>query len=280
MFPAESETGDLVAGVILAVLDEPASAFTLLRAAARLRDLCGAAHLQALALRTPPATTIMPTEEILTERQETAIRAQETARSHAIGKAVGKWSQESGQVVGFEDIEAVAAEVIAPQGVAAEYLVIGQSPPHGYGSAWQTIQAALFTSNRPVLIVPPECGAAFGRRIALAWRDDRRTIRALLAAIPCFTHLEQLFILAGQRQAQPRPEIPPILTEHALHSELRVLPIGPRLFGETLLETAHACEADMLVMGAFVRDPLSRLILGGVTGYLLANSDLPLLMRH
>lgn len=56
-------------------------------------------------------------------------------------------------------------------------------------------------------------------------------------------------------------------------AELRILPVGRRLFGEPLLEAAHACDADLLVMGAFVHDPLHRLILGGVTKYMLTQAE-------
>jgi nucleotide-binding universal stress UspA family protein len=74
--------------------------------------------------------------------------------------------------------------------------------------------------------------------------------------------------------------MPDILVEHSVPAELHILPVGPRSFGETLLMTAHECGADMLVMGAFVHTPIHRLILGGVTQYMLAHSDLPVLMRH
>jgi nucleotide-binding universal stress UspA family protein len=36
----------------------------------------------------------------------------------------------------------------------------------------------------------------------------------------------------------------------------------------------------MIVMGAYARDPVRRLVLGGLTRFMLINTDLPLLMRH
>jgi hypothetical protein len=56
---------------------------------------------------------------------------------------------------------------------------------------------------------------------------------------------------------------------------LHALPItGHQPFGETLLRTAHQLGADMLV------HPIRSLILGGVTRYMLAHADLPVLMRR
>jgi nucleotide-binding universal stress UspA family protein len=161
----------------------------------------------------------------------------------------------------------------------ADFLVIGQSRHRQYGTSWQAIHAALFDTDRPVLLVPASARDGFGRRVALAWRDDSRTTRAVLAAMRCFTQLEALFVLAGQKTGQT-PRVPDILVEHSIAAELHILPVGPDLFGETLLDAVHSCGADMLVMGAFVHNPMRRLILGGVTRYMLAHADLPVLMRH
>ena len=87
-------------------------------------------------------------------------------------------------------------------------------------------------------------------------------------------------MLAGQKEGKPPPRVPDILVEHSVSAELHVLPVGPHQFGETLLQAAHACGADMLVMGAYAHAPMRRLILGGVTKYMLEHADLPVLMRH
>jgi nucleotide-binding universal stress UspA family protein len=59
-----------------------------------------------------------------------------------------------------------------------------------------------------------------------------------------------------------------------------VLPIGSEPFGKTLLDKVHRLSADLLVMGAYAHSPLRELILGGVTRYILAHADIPVLMRH
>jgi nucleotide-binding universal stress UspA family protein len=76
------------------------------------------------------------------------------------------------------------------------------------------------------------------------------------------------------------PTLPQILIDHGIRAELHVLPIGPGAFGQVLLENAHQLGADMLVMGAYAHSPLREALLGGVTRYMLAHADLPVLMRH
>jgi nucleotide-binding universal stress UspA family protein len=266
--------------VILAELDDPPVAADLLRAAVRLAELTGGATVHALIVRTPPIATILPTEEVLTEERANQIRAQEGARAESIARAFRDWVRDTASSAQLSDVEANAAEIVAERGKLADFLVIGRPVRRTHGTGSAALHAALFATDRPVLVVPPASGDRFGRRIALAWREDNRTIRAVLAAMRCFAALEHLFVLAGHRKGQPPPRLPDILAEHSVPAELRILEIGQRPFGEIILEAAHACGADLLVLGAFAHDPLRRLILGGVTEHMLAHADLPLLMRH
>jgi nucleotide-binding universal stress UspA family protein len=142
------------------------------------------------------------------------------------------------------------------------------------------IQAALFDTDRPVLMVPPSPTAAIGHRVAIAWRDDKRAIKSVLAALRLLARAECVHVLAGVREQSPRPSLPEILTEHGVEAELHVLPIGPGVFGETLLAKARELRADMLVMGAYTHSPWRELVLGGVTRHMLAHADLPVFMRH
>jgi hypothetical protein len=68
-------------------------------------------------------------------------------------------------------------------------------------------------------------------------------------------------ILAGVREQSARPSLPEIFTEHGVKAELHLLPIGPGVFGETLLAAARQLRADMLVMGAYAHGPPGRCFL-------------------
>jgi nucleotide-binding universal stress UspA family protein len=50
--------------------------------------------------------------------------------------------------------------------------------------------------------------------------------------------------------------------------------------GGPIHEAARAAYADLLVMGAYGRSRFAERILGGVTRYMLQQTDLALLMRH
>jgi nucleotide-binding universal stress UspA family protein len=128
--------------------------------------------------------------------------------------------------------------------------------------------------------VPPGAPTHLGERVAIAWRDDKRTERSVLAALRLLPQARQVHVLAGERPGGPAPAIPAILVEHGINAELHALPIGPGAFGAALLAAAHDVRADMLVMGAYTHSAWRDMIFGGVTRYMLANADLPVLMRH
>ena len=138
----------------------------------------------------------------------------------------------------------------------------------------------MFRSERPVLVVPKRASAAFGRRVAIAWRDDSRTAKAIIPALRVLGSAEQVSLLAGVRKGAVAPGLPVVLKDHGIEASLRILPIGADVFGKTLLETLHELGADMLVMGAYAHTPLREMMFGGVTRYVFEHADVPVLMRH
>jgi|HubBroStandDraft_6_1064221.scaffolds.fasta_scaffold272337_1 nucleotide-binding universal stress UspA family protein len=269
--------------VILATLDHPDAAFRVLGAAARLAELTAASRVNVLVIRTPPLSTIT-TEEVLTRQVEHRVRAEEQRRSDLLRASFNDWvsSSATGLLTEWIDVEGLADQAIDEWGRRADFVVMKRPTDRRPEQERRALHTALFDTGRPVLLVPPELPPApFGRRIAIAWRDDGRTIKAVLSALRLAEGAEQIHVLAGARDTASPPRVPDILDEHSIDATLHVLLIsGQQAFGEALLAAAHEVGADMLVMGAFARHPVRSLILGGVTRYMLSHADLPVLLRH
>jgi len=276
----------VMSSVILAVLDHPPASSGLLAAASYLADLVGGARVNALLVRTPPEATIVPSEEVLTLQRETEIRAIEAARAAAARTVFHAWAETTprGATARWIEVEGMTENVVREWGRRADWIVLERPMRHDYGTTWHGLRAALFMTDRPVLMAPSSLRGSFGRRVAIAWRDDRRddehTTKAVLAALRCLARAEQVHLLAGLREGAGPPVIPAILAEHEIAVELHILPIGSGAFGAALLAEAHRLGADLLVMGAYVHHPLRGWLLGGVTRHMLAHADLPVLMRH
>ena len=268
--------------MILTLLERPEAAAGLLAAAGRLAALMGGAGIRVLAVRLPPTATILPSEEVLTAEQEARLRDGERTRAARLRAIFEDWASRSSPGDAWEDweeVEGLAADLLRERGRRADALVLERPADRGL-LARREVHTALTDTGRPVLVVPPGLHAGFGRRIGIAWRDDPCATRAVLSALRLRLAPERIFVLSGQREGTPRPEIPAILRERGVEAELHVLSLGAGVFGEALLARAHQLGADMLIMGAYQHSPLREFFLGGVTRFMLRHADLPVLMRH
>jgi nucleotide-binding universal stress UspA family protein len=270
-------------GVIFTLLERPDTATRLLAASECLADLMGGARVDVLVVRMRPEATIMPTEEVLTAHQASRIRERELERAAALRSAFDHWAARArgeGRSIQWGELEGLVDSVVKEWGARADVIVLRRPTSQDHLPAQQEIHTALFETDRPVLVVPPGLSVPFGRRVAVAWRDDRHATRAVLSALRCHVKPERIFVLAGVREGSSPPVMPDILLEHGIKAELHVVPVGAGVFGQALLARAHELGADMMVMGAYRHSPLRELILGGVTRFMLEHADFPVLMRH
>jgi nucleotide-binding universal stress UspA family protein len=269
--------------VILVVPSTPEAAPGLLRAAARLATLLGSARPKVLAVAEPihvgaleAEAMFMAADAILAEKRESK------ARIAALKVVFDDWIMEGGEGASearWIEAEGSAATIVGERGSRADIIVAGQ-PAADDWLARQVLRAALFGTDRPVLMVPPGWDEGLGRCVAIAWRDEKQAARAIIPALRCLAGAEQVHVLIGVRERAERPAMPRIFLEHGIHAELHVLSIGSGPLGQMLLDKAHEVGADLLVMGAYAHSPLRELVFGGVTRYMLAHADLPVLMRH
>jgi nucleotide-binding universal stress UspA family protein len=274
--------------VCLVVLVRPDAAPALLDAARRLTDLMDCACINVLAVRESNAVPPLSAEVVIDEADAYLIeRARERERIAALKTVFDKWVAEAGPLAAithWAEAEGSAAAIVGERGSRTDLIVAG-APAEDDAVSRQAFRAALFGTDRPVLMVPVlmsprNAPATFGRCVAIAWRDDKQTARAVLPALRCLQTAERVHVITGMRDRVERPLMPRILVEHGIQAELHVLPIGSGPFGQALLDEAHTVGADLLVMGAYAHSPLRELLLGGVTRYMLTHADLPILMRH
>lgn len=173
------------------------------------------------------------------------------------------------------------AAAVEARGSRADFIVIARPAPEDDHAIREAFRAALFHTDRPLLMVPPKGPAdAFGVRVAVAWRDDPRTLKALVPALRLLERTEEVIVLAGVRPGAARPVLPTVLIEHGLPATLHVLAIDSPPFGDLLLGRAQDLGADMLIMGAYAHSVIREMLLGGVTRHVLAHATLPVLMRY
>ncbi len=273
--------------IFLVPLIHPDAAPRVLEAARRMADCVDAARIDVLAVSIPPETMIIPSDEAISTAHLDALIEQEAARIAKLKTAFDRWSgalPASTVSTAWMQFEGLPTELLPTHAQGAD-LVIIERPRRPIDQAQrQTTDAAIFGSHRPVLVVPPGASdeplPAFGRRIAIAWKEDGRAVKAVIPALRYFERAERIAVIAGYRETAPPEGLPEPLAERGLAAEMHPLPIGRDPFGQSLLDKANAIGADLLVMGAYTHSPLRELFLGGVTRHVLAHAEIPILMRH
>jgi nucleotide-binding universal stress UspA family protein len=273
---------------ILVLLRHPEEAHSLLGAAARLAETMGGARVNTLAVC--ETVTLAPSfAATLADRGAALLDATEEERDRvaALRGLCNAWTacatRPTTDLHWFE-AEGHTADIVAQWGRRADVIVTGRPSPQDW-LGQRAFKAALLGTDRPILMVPPEpafpqMNGTFGRSIAIAWRHEKQTLRAVLPALRWLPSAEEMHVLLGVRDTAQSRDLPTVLQERGLKANLHVLSPRRGPFGQTLLDVAHDLAADLLVMGAYVHSPLRGLIFGGVTRHMLAWADLPVLMRH
>jgi nucleotide-binding universal stress UspA family protein len=270
--------------VIVAILGRRDTARGVLDAAYCLAGLAGQASVIALAVETPAPSSPFMAEALMAEMGDVqAAHERDLVRIAALKATFDTWAgdaRDAGITVQWDAVPGPANQAIEQRGRRADAIVIARPMDDDDEATRHGFRAALFRTERPILVVPPGPSARFGRSVAVAWRDDGRTVKALIPALRFLSGAEQFHLLAGVREATAHPSVPAALVDRGINASLHILPIGAGVFGRMLLEKLHELGADMLVMGAYAHNPLREMVFGGVTKYVLDHADVPVLMRH
>lgn len=190
------------------------------------------------------------------------------------GTATCAWREE----VGREEEVVVRASHLADLVVLARPLVESDDL-----QLTLTLEAALMSGGRPLLLAPPHVPETIGRTVAVAWRDTIDSAHAVTGAMPFLRKAKTIVVLTA---ATPRThpdranELIDYLAWHGIEAEKRFVDVGPEGVGGALLTTAGAEGADLLVMGGYGHSRMREMILGGVTRYVLGHARMPVLMAH
>ena len=160
-------------------------------------------------------------------------------------------------------------------------LIVTAKPPVDHEQVPMMLESALRETGRPVLIAPAAGAGQLGRRVALAWNGSAEASRAVALAHPFLERAEEVLVISVCEDGPVVPsaeELADYLTWHGLAAKTVTVEGTAGTAGDLLLEQAAKAGADLLVMGAYTRDRVNRLIFGGATAAVLAHATVPLLM--
>ena len=161
--------------------------------------------------------------------------------------------------------------------------VLQQPDPAGTETA-DLIEAVLFGSGRPVLIVPSHQGPSQLKRILIAWDEGRPAARAVADALPLLAKAEQVEVVTvadhGRDRNRHNSHLVRHLARHDIEAQMTSLVTDRGSVASTLLAHAVDVEADLIVMGGYGHSRLREIVLGGTTRRILQTMTVPVLMAH
>jgi nucleotide-binding universal stress UspA family protein len=172
---------------------------------------------------------------------------------------------------------------VAEHGRAADLIVVGR-PVDGDGVAPETIETALLTSGRPLLIAPAPAMTSLPETIVIAWKATREAAHAVTAASPFLSLARRIRVLTVAEEDDLSTEEGGVLTANLRWrgTEVAAERLRPERHSaaDTLLAAAAASSA-LVVMGGYGHSRLHEWMFGGFTRHVLQSAaPVPVLIAH
>ena len=163
--------------------------------------------------------------------------------------------------------------------------IAGQGGDEGGSDDELMVEGALFSSGRPVFVVPNiHKGPAKLGKAMVCWDGGLPSARAVAGSIDILKRAGKVEVVSIAGRNLPNEELPGFnitrhLTRHGISATLKKLPAAQDI-GSTLLSYAADSGADYMVMGAYGHSRLREFVLGGTTRTILGSMTIPVLMAH
>ncbi|WP_241213215.1 universal stress protein [Sphingomonas sp. ABOLE] len=269
---------------LLAILVGADSAPACLDAATVAAASLGGASVEALNVIVDPEHIVASSEEIEFQRLRERDEGTAQARGDAAHAAFVAWNAGAGEGmprVDWRSIVGTEEAVVTREAATADALiVIARERTMDTADA---LHAAIFSTDKPALIVPPGWRANGRTRfahMAVGLSDSDNARHAIEAAAPWLRMAERVTAIRIGAADDPALQLEPLLDSICVRHERHIVPRLDDNLGAQLVAEAKAVGADLLVTGAYRHNQLIEWLLGGTTRHILAAADMPLLMAH
>jgi nucleotide-binding universal stress UspA family protein len=221
------------------------------------------------------------------------IRAQQAEaqeRAESVAAAFGEATLRAGVSAETRRIEAGIGDVPTQFAQIArrfDLSVLGQfERDRDHPTTNSVIEAALFESGRPVLIVPfIQKDRLKLDHVMVCWDGSRAAARAVADAMPFLTRSGKASIVVADIQSAKSADLPGAdiathLTRHGVNVSIERIPVSKIDVSNAILSYAADTDPDLIVMGGYGHSRLREFILGGTTRGMLASMTKPTLMSH
>jgi nucleotide-binding universal stress UspA family protein len=177
------------------------------------------------------------------------------------------------------------ADAFARKARSADLAIV----PQPEAGLWERelVEAALFESGRPALVVPYiHRGDARLDRVLVAWDGSKEAGRAVHEALPLVRRAKEVEVLTIYTEKHrsddliPGTDLATHLSRHGLQVTAKALDGEDIGVANVLLSHAADTAVDLIVMGGYAHSRLRHLVFGGATSGILKSMTAPVLMAH
>lgn len=269
---------------ILAVLTSAASVPATLDAAALAAADLADASIEALEVVVDPGHMMASSEEVSIQQLRELKEGTPQARARSVRVAFDAWMTKSGPVTApvlWRSVTGAETDsVVREAGPDVALLVVSHDANMDASDA---LHAAIFSTGKPVILVPPAWRAKGRNRfahIAVGLIDDDTMRRAILAAEPWLSKATRISAISIEGSNQVSADPAAMWPLAAITPHFLLVPPTDEPTATRLVREADRLDADLLVAGAYGHMELMEWLFGGVTRELLQVADLPVLFAH
>jgi nucleotide-binding universal stress UspA family protein len=181
-----------------------------------------------------------------------------------------------------------ADDVIGRRARYADLTILGPDLLATHMLKDKVIEGTLFSSGKPILLVPEGSRPTLKpKRILVAWDARLESSRAVRESLDMLKSAEQVHLVIVDpiedefhHGAEPGADAAAYLARHGVKVTVERLPSANHSVADVLRQHASDVAAELMVMGAYGHSRLRERIFGGVTKSMLAGQSLPVLMAR
>lgn len=193
-----------------------------------------------------------------------------------------------GEVVSGYPDSGLGDEVVGRHGRYSDLTVLGPELTSAPELRSKAIEGALFSSGKPVMLLPRTVAPSISpRRILVGWDSGLEAARAVREALEMLQAADQVIVAIVDPEPselshgeEPGADLAAYLARHGAKVTVDRLPREGRSTADVLRRHAVDTAADLVVLGAYGHSRLREWIFGGVTRSMIEEPPVPVFMAR
>ena len=146
-----------------------------------------------------------------------------------------------------------------------------------------TIEALLFESGRPILLVGDEVPSVVGDRVVVAWNGSVEAARSVAMSETLLLNSSEVVVVTVAGATVPGPSAKQLVAQMCarnIPARAETIERGEATVGGAFLDYVEDFDADLLIKSAFTQSRFRQWVFGGATKEIIATASIPVFMCH